>query len=880
MKKRITSALTALTLSAGMVNCLPLSVFQAYAQDVVANDFETSYGGWSENGNGVCLHTEEGLGTNETNGMKVSGRSTTDDCAISDKSFYLTGEGNKPMLYDSNDQSEPAYKKLTSLIPESQWGIALASDEPIEPDTDGYYCHDTFESGTDNWKGRGGAAVSVGGTAYAGSKALTASGRTKAWNGAQKTLDADTFKAGESYSFSVAASGSGNMMLSLQYKDASNETRFAHIAEGLSSGGYVQLANQNYKLPEGSEFILYVETEKGTDNFTIDEVIIAKAGTKIDGLKPIVTTTTTTAPVVTTVTSVPARDLRDLLDSKVKNWGDANCDGDVDMSDVVFIMQVLANPDKYKFSEVGAYNADVCEAGGGITANDSLAIQNYLLGKINKLPESYSNNIKTVTAPVTTTTTTTTQPAAQVDLSAMAQKFGNVNLAKSYKKENENNPLISQYFGADPGVMEYNGRVYVYMTDDHLIYNGNNIKDNDYNTIDCLRCISSDDLVNWTDHGLINAAGKNGLCKWGGNSWAPTACHKTINGKEKFFIYFANSGNGIAVLEADSPTGPWKDPIGKALISRSTPNCNNVTWLFDPAVFVDDDGKAYLYFGGGVPNNQNAHPKTARAVQLGDNMTSIVGTPVTIDPPYLFEDSGIHKYNGKYYYSYCSNFNTGGNNLGITNGAINYMVSDNPLGPFTYKGEVFKGIGTFFGTGGNNHHTIIKFKDQLYLFYHAQYLQDSMGIKGGYRSTHIDKITVNADGTMQAVKGTKAGVSQISSFDPFTTSRAATFSHQGGITISGSGDSIVQANKGSWYRVSGADCKNGANSLTIKASAKNGCIIKVCKSSASGTAVAYAEIPAGGSMQEITVPVKELSGKNDLYFVFNDSASVDSWKLS
>lgn len=155
-----------------------------------------------------------------------------------------------------------------------------------------------------------------------------------------------------------------------------------------------------------------------------------------------------------------------------------------------------------------------------------------------------------------------------------------------------------------------------------------------------------------------------------------------------------------------------------------------------------------------------------------------------------------------------------------------------------------------------------------------------MGIKGGYRSTHIDKITVNADGTMQAVKGTKAGISQIKSFDPFTTSRAAAFSHKGGITISGSGNSTVQANKGSWYRVSGANCKNGAKSLTIKAFSNNGCIVKVCKGSASGTAVAYAEIPAGGSMQEMTVPVKDLSGKNDLCFVFNNSASVDSWKLS
>ena len=154
-----------------------------------------------------------------------------------------------------------------------------------------------------------------------------------------------------------------------------------------------------------------------------------------------------------------------------------------------------------------------------------------------------------------------------------------------------------------------------------------------------------------------------------------------------------------------------------------------------------------------------------------------------------------------------------------------------------------------------------------------------MGLKGGYRSTHIDKVTINSDGTIQAVKGTKTGVPQIKSFDPYRTNRAATFSHQGGITISGSGNSVVQANKGSWFRVTGADCGNAPQELTIKASSPNGCIVKVCTGSASGTPVAYAEIPAGSYMQEITVPVVGLSGKNDLCFVFNNTASVDSWKL-
>ena len=468
----------------------------------------------------------------------------------------------------------------------------------------------------------------------------------------------------------------------------------------------------------------------------------------------------------------------------------------------------------------------------------------------------------------------------QVDFTEMEKKFGSVNLAKCYKGENEHNPLITQYFGADPGVMEYNDRVYIYMTDDHLLYNNGQVTKETYSTINCLRCISSDDLVNWTDHGLINVAGQNGIAKWAGNSWAPTACHKKINGKEKFFLYFANNANGIGVLTSDSPTGPWSDPNGKAMIDRKTAGCTDVPWVFDPAVLVDDDGTGYLYFGGGTDGKPSDHPKSARCVQLSDSMTSIVGTPQVIDAPYMFEDSGIHKYNGKYYYSYCTNWNTGGNQYGLSTAAIDYMVSDSPLGPFTYKGEVFKNIGNFFGTTGNNHHTIMQFKGEWYLFYHAQYLQDVMNLKDmGYRSTHIDKITMNSDGTMQQVKGTKTGVSQIKALDPFTTVRAATFSHEGGIQIEGSGNSTVSAEKGDWFRVTGVDCKS-ASAITVKASAQSGGIIKVCTGSASGTPVAYIEIPAGGSMQEITTAVSGLSGKTNLNFVFNSNISMDSWELS
>lgn len=198
-------------------------------------------------------------------------------------------------------------------------------------------------------------------------------------------------------------------------------------------------------------------------------------------------------------------------------------------------------------------------------------------------------------------------------------------LKEALKKSNENNPVMVQRFGADPYALVYDGRVYLYMTGDSFIYDENGeITENTFANINTINVISSEDLVNWTDHGTIYAAGKEGEATWGNNSWAPAAAYKIIDGKPKFFLYFANSGNGIAVLEADSPVGPFKDPIGGPLISRQTPTCAEVTWLFDPAVLMDDDGECYIYFGGGIPSpDKAANPGTARVAKLGKDMISL-----------------------------------------------------------------------------------------------------------------------------------------------------------------------------------------------------------------------------------------------------------------
>ena len=162
-----------------------------------------------------------------------------------------------------------------------------------------------------------------------------------------------------------------------------------------------------------------------------------------------------------------------------------------------------------------------------------------------------------------------------------------MNSTEIKKHVGQNNPIIAARFMADPYAISYEGRVYVYGSND----SGSLYKDeagvyekNSYANIKGLNCISSDDLVNWVDHGIIQIAddprsGRKGVAKWAGNSWAPAACYKEVNGKKQFFLYFANSASSIGVLVSDSPVGPWVDPLGTPMITRETPGCENVEWL-------------------------------------------------------------------------------------------------------------------------------------------------------------------------------------------------------------------------------------------------------------------------------------------------------------
>ena len=460
------------------------------------------------------------------------------------------------------------------------------------------------------------------------------------------------------------------------------------------------------------------------------------------------------------------------------------------------------------------------------------------------------------------------------------------------------NPLIDYDYGADPFALVYDGRVYLYMTADKLQYDTNGkVIDNDYSYINKLHVISSDDMVNWTDHGFIQVAGPDGVAKWADYSWAPAVAYKQIDGVDKFFLYFCNSGGGIGVLEGDSPVGPWKDPNGKALIDGSTPGVQGVPWIFDPAVMVDDDGTGYLAFGGGVPAGQDLNPKSARIVKLADNMTSLAddedGIPQMIDAPCMFEDGGIHKANGKYYYTYCSNFS--GNHSAVEGypgyGIICYMVSDDPMGPYTYGGEILQNPSYYFNVGGNNHHALFEFNGTTYITYHAQTLGKALGIEKGYRSTHINEVEYYEDGSIKPIDADMKGVSQLKAFSPYSEVAGTTIGWNSGIAPRDLGDNnmvLSSVNNGDWLAIGGVDFgENGAETFEAEIAGLAGGSIELRLDSPDGELIGTLNVESGNGDEFTTLScsVENAVGEHTLFFVYSGEGEdelmeVQSWQFT
>jgi arabinoxylan arabinofuranohydrolase len=359
----------------------------------------------------------------------------------------------------------------------------------------------------------------------------------------------------------------------------------------------------------------------------------------------------------------------------------------------------------------------------------------------------------------------------------LEQKFANV----SPKLTSDNaNPLLDFIFTADPTAVEYNGRIYVYATNDHQQYE-NVGKDgkNTYEHIRSLVMMSSDDMVNWTYHGLINTAE---LSPWNQNSWAPSITSRLeVDGKTHFYLYYSNSGGGSAMLTSTSPVGPWKDPLGKNIVDRSVPGVD-CDAPFDPGVMIDDQGTGWLSFGGGTPRTDYM-PGNSRIVRLGTDMISLASNVAKIPAPYFFEASELNFINGTWVYTFNTNWKERTewpyNNIDKpTACSMCYMTSKTPLdsNSWTYRNNYFKNAGEYnVGPFTNNHTHLFKFKGKYYIAYHAMYLQDYFGTKGGFRNVGIEEMQVDEKNVnIRMGEATFKGTSQLKPLNPFVLQQAET----------------------------------------------------------------------------------------------------------
>ncbi|MGL4578353.1 MAG: glycoside hydrolase family 43 protein [Shewanella xiamenensis] len=290
------------------------------------------------------------------------------------------------------------------------------------------------------------------------------------------------------------------------------------------------------------------------------------------------------------------------------------------------------------------------------------------------------------------------------------------------------NPLFTDVFTADPAAIVHQDTVYLYTGHDVAKDNRTFFEMHDW------LVFSSKDMHNWTAHGSKLSVKDFSWAK--GDAWASHVIEKD----GKFYWYVTarhNKINGFAigVAVADSPLGPFKDARGSAIITNDMTTDTEIDWDdIDPAVFIDDDKQAYLFWG-------NTKPRFAK---LKANMIELDGPIHSIDIPNFTEALWVHKKDKTYYLSYASGFPE----------KIAYATSDSIQGPWKYQGI----LNEVAGNSPTNHQAIIEFKGKSYFIYHPGSSQDGGG--EFRRSVAIDPLHYNADGTLQRIHMTSEGINE------------------------------------------------------------------------------------------------------------------------
>ncbi len=289
------------------------------------------------------------------------------------------------------------------------------------------------------------------------------------------------------------------------------------------------------------------------------------------------------------------------------------------------------------------------------------------------------------------------------------------------------NPVIRDQFSADPTARVFNNKVYLYPSHDIPAPEGQR---QDWFCMADYHVFSSSNLTDWEDHGVIITQNNVPWVRHDSYSmWAPDCVCK--NGKYYFYFPSAPKGRqgfGIGLAVADSPAGPFTcepEPI-KGVMG------------IDPCVLIDDDGKSYMYWAGGP----------MRGALLKDNMKELDGEARNMEglPDGFKEGPFAFKHDNHYYLTFPWVRKEGGTET------LAYAMSEHPLGPWTFKGIIMAESPTGCWT---NHHSIVEYDGQWYLFYHHNDYSPNMDKR---RSTRIDRLFFNADGTIKEVRPTLRGV--------------------------------------------------------------------------------------------------------------------------
>lgn len=400
------------------------------------------------------------------------------------------------------------------------------------------------------------------------------------------------------------------------------------------------------------------------------------------------------------------------------------------------------------------------------------------------------------------------------------------------------NPIIRTQYSADPSARVFGDRVYVFPSHDILAMQGKGRVG--WFCMEDYHVFSSTNLTDWADHGMIVQQNKVPWVRPDSYSmWAPDCIQR--NGK--YYFYFPTApqdtvafgrGFAIGVAVADKPEGPY--------VPQPTP-IKGVHGI-DPNIFIDKDGQAYLYWSAG----------NIYAAKLKENMTELDSDPVTLtdlsgkglkEGPYLFERAGI------YYLTFPHVENK------IER--LEYATGDHPLGPFKMTGVIMDESASGCWT---NHHSVIQFKNQWYLFYHDR---DYSPQFDKARSVRADSLFFNNDGTIRKVIPTLRGIGLSKATEPIQIDRYSRLS-DAGVSIAfldtlnrfGGWKTIFnQAN--AWVQYNSVDFgKKPLKTVSVRAASATGAVLQVRTGTIAGPIIAAIKIPASGDWTIVKSPVKDL----------------------